>query len=105
MLARKHPERKEAVSCVKKMSFGEQWRSVMAWRWNQKMALWGQKEYIRLKFEEARTKGHAEGMEGGIEMGFTEATLKIARKMKKAGRPFSEIAEFTGISPDDIQYL
>jgi hypothetical protein len=60
MLARKHPELKEAVSCVRKMSLGEQWRSVLAWRQNQKMALWGQKEYIRLHPEEARAEALAE---------------------------------------------
>jgi flagellar biosynthesis/type III secretory pathway protein FliH len=64
-----------------------------------------EKEQIRLKFEEARTKGHAEGMERGMEIGLNEGTLKIAYKMKKAGRPFSEIAEFTGIAPNNIQYL
>jgi predicted transposase/invertase (TIGR01784 family) len=110
MLARKHPELKEAVSCVKKMSLGEQWRSVMAWRQNQKMALWGQKEYIRLHPEEARAEalaesraeGHAEGHAEGIEKGTTEKALEIARKMKAIGRPESEIAEVTGLTVEEV---
>jgi hypothetical protein len=44
-------------------------------------------------------------MERGMEIGFNEGTLKIACKMKKAGRSFGEIAEFTGIALDNIQYL
>jgi predicted transposase/invertase (TIGR01784 family) len=61
-----------------------------------------QKEQIRLKFEEARTKGRAEGMERGMEIGFNEGTLKIACKMKKAGRSFGEIAEFTGLTVEEV---
>jgi predicted transposase YdaD len=42
-------------------------------------------------------EGRAEGKAEGI--------LEIARKMKQAERPFSEIAEFTGLSPKAIQKL
>jgi DNA-binding Lrp family transcriptional regulator len=31
--------------------------------------------------------------------------LEIAQKMKNAGRPFSEIAEFTGLSAETIERL
>jgi predicted transposase YdaD len=37
--------------------------------------------------------------------GHAEEKLEIARKMKKAGRPFIEISEFTGLSPEAIQKL
>jgi predicted transposase/invertase (TIGR01784 family) len=87
------------------MSFGEQWQWEMLKHKVRKMDERAEKEKIRLDFEEARTKGLLEGMERGMGIGVNEGTLKIARKMKKAGRPFSEIAEFTSISPDDIQYL
>jgi predicted transposase/invertase (TIGR01784 family) len=93
MLAKKHPELKEAVSCVKKMSLREQWRWVMLDRQNARMAEWGRKEQIRLDLLEARTKG------------LTEGKLEIARKMKEAGRPFSEITEFTELSPETVQEL
>jgi hypothetical protein len=53
MLARKHPELKEAVSCVKKMSLGEQWQQIQLDRLNAKMYEWGEKEQIRLDLEEA----------------------------------------------------
>jgi predicted transposase/invertase (TIGR01784 family) len=101
MLARKHPELKEAVSCVRKMSLGEQWRAVMSWRWNQKMALRGQKEYIRLELERARTKAKAEGHAEG----HAEEKLEIARNLKKMGLPVSQIVEVTGLTPEEIQKL
>jgi predicted transposase/invertase (TIGR01784 family) len=101
MLARKHPELKEAVSCVKKMSFSEQWRSVMLDRQNQKMALWGQKEYIRLHPDEARTEAFAEGRAEG----HSEEKLEIARKMKKMEMSVSQISELTGLSPEAVQEL
>jgi predicted transposase/invertase (TIGR01784 family) len=42
---------------------------------------------------------------GALREGEAKGTLKIANKMKKAGRPFSEIAEFTGLPPETIQNL
>jgi predicted transposase/invertase (TIGR01784 family) len=41
-----------------------------------------------------RQEGHAEGV--------AENKLAIARKMKQAGRPFTEIAEFTGLTEDEV---
>jgi predicted transposase/invertase (TIGR01784 family) len=113
MLAKKHPELKEAVSCVKYMSFGEQWRSLMLWRQMSKWKAWGEKEQIRLDLEEARTKartegrteGLAEGLEKGLEKGAAEGRLEIARKMKAIGRPLVEIAEITGLPLETVQEL
>jgi predicted transposase/invertase (TIGR01784 family) len=45
----------------------------------------------------AREKSLAEGME--------KRTLEIAAKMKNAGRPLSEIAEFTDLPPETIEQL
>jgi predicted transposase/invertase (TIGR01784 family) len=50
-------------------------------------------------------EGHAEGLAEGHAQGHAEAELEIARKMKQAGRPFSEIAEFTGLPPKTIEQL
>jgi len=46
-----------------------------------------------------------EGITEGKAEGKTETSLEIARKMKKAGRPFSEIVEFTGIPKDIVEKL
>ena len=51
----------------------------------------------------ARRKGRAEGHAEGRAEGREEANLEIARKMKNAGKPFSEISEFTGISLEQIE--
>jgi predicted transposase YdaD len=123
MLARKHPELKEAVSCVKRMSLREQWQWAMLdyqmWKWDQQ----AEKEQLQIDLAEARAvarteglaegkaeglaeglaEGKAEGKAEGIAEGTAESKLEIARKMKKAGRPFSEIVEFTGLSPEAVQ--
>ena len=41
----------------------------------------------------------------GREEGREEEKLEIARKMKYAGKQFSEISEFTGLSQEQIQNL
>ena len=47
----------------------------------------------------AERKGRAEG----LAEGHTEKALEIARKMKNAGRPLSEIAEFTGLPTETLE--
>jgi len=57
----------------------------------------------------ARRKGLAEGLREGFTKGHdegrNEASLDIAQKMKNAGRPLSEITEFTGLSMETITQL
>jgi predicted transposase/invertase (TIGR01784 family) len=72
-----------------------------------------EKERFRLMSEEkymldtqsnlsyARQEGEARGMKKGR----AEGTLEIARKMKAIGRPESEIAEITGLSPETIKQM
>jgi predicted transposase YdaD len=54
---------------------------------------------------EGREKGRALGMAQGHEEGLNEGKLKIAGKMKKAGRSLNEIAEFTELSLETIEQL
>jgi len=49
--------------------------------------------------------GEARGEARGEEKGRQESILEIARKMKEAGRPFSEIMEFTGLPIDAIERI
>jgi predicted transposase/invertase (TIGR01784 family) len=68
---------------------------------------------IALRREAIRRAGRAEGLAEGLEKGMGEGLEKgrqegiyeIAKKMKKAGRPLSEIAEFTGLPLDAIEKL
>jgi len=102
MLALKYPELEKPVFCAKKMSLIEKWRDIQFHK-----NLWKVDE--RMLFEQARIDGHAEGhAEGHVEgrsEGLIEGKLEIAGKMKKAGRPFNEIAEFTGLSLETINKL
>jgi predicted transposase/invertase (TIGR01784 family) len=54
MLARKHPELREAVSCVKKMSLGEQLRWAMLDYQVWKMDRYGEEEQIRIDKEQRK---------------------------------------------------
>ena len=49
------------------------------------------------QFAQGELKGRAEGRAEGI--------LSIARKMKQKGKPVSEIAEMTDLSPEEIDQL
>jgi hypothetical protein len=42
---------------------------------------------------------------GAMREGEAKGKLEIARKMKKAGWPFSEITEFTGLPPETVMKL
>jgi len=46
-----------------------------------------------------------EGIKEGEAKGRDERTLEIARKMKNAGRPLNEIAEFTGLPTESIKRM
>ena len=53
------------------------------------------------QFAQGELKGRAEGLAEGR----AEGILSIARKMKQKGKPVSEIAEMTDLSPDEIEKL
>ena len=48
-------------------------------------------------------KGLAEGRAEGRAAGRAEAQLEMARKMLAAGMPVEQIAEFTGLSVEELQ--
>jgi predicted transposase/invertase (TIGR01784 family) len=50
-------------------------------------------------------KGRAEGLVKGMSEGRAYEKLEIARKMKAIGRPFTEIAEITGLTPEAISAM
>jgi len=60
----------------------------------------GQKDY-ESKMVYAKRAGRAEGLAEGR----AERDLEIARKMKNAGKPLSEIMEFTGLPTETIEQL
>ena len=54
---------------------------------------------------EGQAIGKAEGQAQGETCGYEKASLDIARKMKNAGKPFTEIEEFTGLNTETIKSL
>jgi predicted transposase/invertase (TIGR01784 family) len=98
MLALKYPELEKPVFCAKKMSLWDKWKDI---RFHKN--LWKVDE--RMLFEQARIDGHAQGVAEGRKEGLNEGKLEIAGKMKKAGHPINEIAEFTGLPLEAIERL
>ena len=50
-------------------------------------------------------KAKKEGREEGIEKGREEEKIEIAKAMLSKNKPLEEIAEFTGLSLDEIEQL
>ena len=55
--------------------------------------------------EDAIAFAREEGREDGLEEGWGKGLATVAQKMKTAGRPLDEIAEFTGLEIEAIQEL
>jgi predicted transposase/invertase (TIGR01784 family) len=55
--------------------------------------------------EQGMAQGLLEGMSQGMAQGMAQSKLEIALKMKAAGRPLAEIAEFTGLSLEEIEHI
>ncbi len=49
--------------------------------------------------------GLKQGMQQGLQQGLQQAACDIAKKMKAKNKPIDEIAEFTGLSIDEINAL
>ena len=58
-----------------------------------------------LDYQSDMVDAEQRGLEKGHQKGCSEKTLEIAKKMKTAGRPLSEIEEFTGLTPESIKEL
>ena len=102
MLARKYPELERPVRCAKRLSLRERWRDYQFQKHIWKMDQRALEDQIRI---DARDAGLAEGRAEGHAEGQTEKTIEIARKMKNRGRPLTEIAEITGLSPEEIEKI
>jgi predicted transposase YdaD len=55
--------------------------------------------------KEGRAEGPKEGRKQGLKEGQAEKAFEIARKMKDAGWPLSEIEEFTGLPQETIERI
>ena len=66
---------------------------------------WKEEDALKIRWEEGREEGWGEGREEGVEEGMEKKARKIAEKMKNRGKSVDEIAEFTGLTVDDILRL
>ena len=73
--------------------------------WRRQMALADRIDELNYARDEGLAQGRSEGREAGHKEGCIEKAFEIARKMKNAGRPVSEIEEFTGLSSESIKEL
>ena len=59
----------------------------------------------QLDYQSGMVGAKREGRKEGMEQGRAETSLEIARKMKNAGRPLSEITEFTGLPAESVEKM
>ena len=55
--------------------------------------------------EQGHDAGFAEGREAGRAAGLAEGKLAIARKLLASGMPESQVAEFTGLTAEQLEGL
>ena len=106
MLAKKNPELKEAVSCVKKMSLLEELRYI---RFHNNLAKVDKRMMLKAAHDDGHKEGLAKGKEEGLVKGLAKSSegekIEIARKMKNKGHPVDEIADITSLSNEVIEKL
>ena len=50
-------------------------------------------------------EGYTDGSNNGIDIGYEEGKIYVAKKMKRKGCPVSEIAEISGLPLSEIERL
>ena len=55
--------------------------------------------------EQGRSEGLEQGRSEGLEQGRSDMKLSLARVMKGKGEPVEKIAEYTGLSPAEVEAL
>ncbi len=101
ILAR-HPEIKEAYEVLDRFSWTE---NELQWYEKIIMNTADAQGMLDAAQSEGRKKGLEEGERKGLEKGEKKKALEFARKLLKRNRPIEEIAEYTGLSVEEIQNL
>ncbi len=81
------------------------WKSVNAYRTALSVQEASKKEGREEGREEGKEEGREEGRKEGIEEGKKLQSLAIARTMKQNNMPISIIAQYTGLSSEEIDAL
>jgi len=84
-------------AAIKRLDFVTRDKEFLRYYHMRQMALSDYNSSVNYAHEEGRAEGMVEGR--------AEKALEIARKMKAAGRPLSEIEEFTGLPLESIERM
>jgi predicted transposase/invertase (TIGR01784 family) len=106
MLAEKKPIFKKVVAVVKKFSADEEARLEYEkhemWRMDYAATM---RNATRKGMEKGLAEGLEKGMEKGVEKGESKNKIETARKMKSKGYSFTEIADITGLTEEEIEKI
>ena len=58
-----------------------------------------------MTLQELMDRNYKEGLEQGLEQGRSDMKFSLARTMKSKGEPVEKIAEYTGLSPAEVEAL
>lgn len=72
---------------------------------NRQFEKWDYENVLASAMREEGEKKYAEGKREGKQEGKIEGKIETARKMKDGGLSIRQIAEFTGLSIEEIQRL
>ena len=92
-------------AAIKRLDFVTRDKEFLRYYYMRQMALSDYNSSVNYAHEEGRAEGIVEGRAEGMVEGRAEEKLEIARKMKAAGRPLSEIEEFTGLPLESIERM
>ena len=60
---------------------------------------------FEMKMQEARNEGKEEGLAEGLAEGLTKMATTVAMNMLSKNEPIDKIAEYTGLTEEQIQEL
>ncbi|NEO14325.1 MULTISPECIES: Rpn family recombination-promoting nuclease/putative transposase [unclassified Moorena] len=96
------PQLEKALTIANQAGFSE---SELEKIWKQEMALWDWRGALNFAKREGREEGREEIRLEGREQGRLEGKYQIAKQMKAAGLPLNDIAQYTGLTIDEINQL
>lgn len=66
---------------------------------------WDYYSTMKTAADKGRAEGRAEGLVEGRTEGIEQTKRENARKMKARGYPIADIADITGLAPEDVEKL
>jgi predicted transposase/invertase (TIGR01784 family) len=102
MISTKSPAMEETVAILEKLSSDERVRILHE---SREKARYDELARIHYAMKEGIAKGEKRGIAKGEKRGERSKALDIAKKMLKKGIDVYEVAEISGLSPDEVESL